>query len=743
MLFMSKEYKQSMHDNTKMRNRSHMIVTIGVINQAAQKDCTAAEEQGASYSYLSNLIRPLNNYDVEFEYATMEQDWFKADGEMLFPPRPEAAEYLFNNGIMTSECITPICFVFGTTYDIRGLSIDWGRNYPVDFTISNGEKTMSVSGNTETLWTTDEIFEATEYLVITPTLMSQGENRLRVNKIQMGIGISFENKKIKSSSKSEYISPIAEELPALDFSLTADNANRMFDVENKDSAIHYLEIGQEVTVRYGYEIVDGGDITWMDGCVCLLSGWEADDEVLSFSAKDRIDSMDETYYRGTYNPDGISLYDLAVDVLTDAGFDERYYDLDEYLQTVTVQNPMPCVTHKECLQLIANAGRCKLYVDRLGVICIKAAFVTVVAPERMTVESDYATSWSNLPSVVNGAAQYEYATLSQDYFKTDGSMYFLPRSGSYLPAGFVSEAVADADGNFEVNPRFTIILEAAMSYYSLQINFYSNPAQGMIIHTYYEGELKESYEPAGPFELENIIEHEFQMFDSIEFEFTKGQPNSRIFVESVTFGEVTDYRMDYKIMTSYPKGRQTEKVGCVDVLQNIYGPAAEEENIFQEEIDVTDLTEYTFFFSSPTYDVNVTAGDEEVEITDSSSYFATIDVSSLTGTQEFFVNGKEYSITNKIRSKTINSTGKVEEWDNPLISDADLADLQAEWLGNYFYNNIEYEIKYRGEPRLDAGDIVFLENQYVENLQIQLYEHKLSYNGALSGTIKARRAVSQ
>ena len=217
------------------------------------------------------------------------------------------------------------------------------------------------------------------------------------------------------------------------------------DVENKTSAIYYLEVGQEVTVRYGYEMPNGS-IYWMDGCVCNLADWEADDEEMSFSAKDKIDDLSETYYRGQYRAEGISLYDLAVDVFTDAGLDSRYYELDEYLKTVTVYNPIPCVTHKECLQIIANAGRCRLYQNRQGIICIQAAFTTVISPERMEVTSEDAAEWSNLPSVVNGATKYEYATLSQDHYRMDGTMYFLPRSGSFLPAGFVSRAVSDGDG---------------------------------------------------------------------------------------------------------------------------------------------------------------------------------------------------------------------------------------------------------------------------------------------------------
>lgn len=743
MISMLNSYKQSMHDHTRRRNRSYMLVTIGVINQEAQKDAAVVEECGAEYSYLSNKTRLLDNYDVEYEYATMEQNWFKADGQMLFPPRPEKTDYLFNAGAVTAGLFGVICFRFGLTYDIRGLTIDFGRNYPVNFTVSNGSKTATFAGNDQSYWTTDEIFDGTDYLLITPTQMVNGQGRLRICKILMGIGISFENKKIKSSSKTEHTSLIMEELPSVDFTLTIDNSNRMFDVENKESAINYLEIGQEVEVRYGYEIEDGGPITWMDGCVCNLTDWEADDEEMKFAARDKIDDLGETYYRGLYREEGISLYDLAVDVLIDAGLDDRYYSLDEYLQNVTVYNPLPCVTHKECLQMIANAGRCKLYTDRKGIICIEASFITVISPERMTVQSDDATKWSDLTSIVNSSVQYEYATFSQNHFTTDGTMYFLPRSGSYLTAGFVSEAVADADGNFESNPKFSIILEAATVYYGLQLNFSSNPAQGVTIHTYYEGGLQESFVVSNALELENLIEHEFPLFDTIEFEFTKAQPNSRIFVSSVVFGDVTDYRMDYKIMTKSPKGIQQEKVARVDVVCDVYGLTDEVKNIFQETVDVTDCDVYTFYFSEASYDISVTADGAEVAVLDSSSYYVTVEVSGLTGECEFVVDGKAYVVTNKIVSKTINTTGTIEQWSNPLISEADLAELQADWLGNYFANNIEYEISYRGEPRLDAGDIVFLENNYVSNLQIQLYERKLNFNGSLSGSVKARRAVSQ
>lgn len=110
---------------------------------------------------------------------------------------------------------------------------------------------------------------------------------------------------------------------------------------------------------YGQELDDGG-VEWMPGTTVYLREWSADDEEMSFTATDRFDGMDGTYRRGRYYADGISLYGLAIDVFEDAGIDSRTYWLDNYLMDVKVYNPMPVVTHKEALQLIANAGRCIL-----------------------------------------------------------------------------------------------------------------------------------------------------------------------------------------------------------------------------------------------------------------------------------------------------------------------------------------------------------------------------------------------
>ena len=80
--------------------------------------------------------------------------------------------------------------------------------------------------------------------------MANGQSRLRINQITMGIGIYFDSKKILSATKKEHISPISEELPSIDFDVTVDNKDRAYYVENEESTLNFLEIGQNIEALY-------------------------------------------------------------------------------------------------------------------------------------------------------------------------------------------------------------------------------------------------------------------------------------------------------------------------------------------------------------------------------------------------------------------------------------------------------------------------------------------------------------
>ena len=737
----SQAYKEEM--KKQFRDHSYIRVTIGLINQEAQASAYVPEPD--QYAYYSNLKRPLDNYAVEELYAVCDQNYTEVNGSMYFLPR-NRVDVVLNQGIVSETIMGQIEIRFPVQYDIKGLTVEFGKAYPVDFRIESDHNTVEISGNTSGHFVTEEIFAGATYLRFAPVTMVNGQSRFRIHMVTMGIGIYFDDRKTLSATKRERISPIMEDLPTVDFELVVDNKNRMFDIENEASAVNFLEIGQEIEVLYGQEL-DDGRVEWIPGATAYLREWSADDKEMSFTATDRFEDLNGTYYRGQYHPEGIGLYDLCMDVLEDARVDSRTYWLDNYLKDVLVYNPMPVVSHREALQLIANAGRCILYQDRKGKIILKSSFV----PDMKAV-SDNETYYSHAGAMLNRAEKQSYAMTTADYADTRPSQYFLPRESSagaaYLDTGYVSEDVAEADGTFLHNPSIEIELEARYKCFGLTLEFGRNYPAEMIFHAYLAGELQEDYLVSG-LEAVSVISHEFPEFDRLVLEFIQGVPDNRVTLDNITFGDSTDYVMEYgHELTKTPKGTQLAKVRELQVLRTLYSLSNEEtKEIAKEMIAITaEDNRYTFYLSKPCYGFSAVIVDlqegQRVTVVDSSAYFVTVELTGVHGTAEVSVLGKEYVVTQARVSRQLNPTGSLDEWENPLVSDvihgADLAD----WIGDYLLADREYELQYRGEPRLDANDIAFLENKYVPDLLIRVFEHTVKFNGALSGTIKARRDMS-
>ena len=737
----SNEYKDMMR--RKWRNPlSYLRVTIGLINQQAQASAYIPERD--VYTYYSDLVKPMDNYKVQELYATCDQDYTTVDGSMYFLPK-DAADVVLNQGIVTDGLKGEIEIRFPVQYDIKGLTVEFGKAYPVEFTIISDNRTLNVTNNADGHYVTEEIFEGATFLRFVPAAMVNGQSRFRINQITMGIGVYFDSKKILSATKKEHISPISEELPTIDFDVTVDNKDRAYDVENEESTVNFLEIGQQVEVLYG-QAMDDGTIEWILGTSLALKSWSADDTEMDFQASDCFDGMDSIYYRGQYHPNGMSLYDIAVDVLTDAQVDYRNYWIDPYLKDVLVVNPMPVVTHKEALQLIANAGRCILYQNRAGRIILKSSFV----PD-MVATSDNETYFSHAAAILDHAKKETYALPGQDYTGVSSTQYFLPRQTdgiTYLNTGYVSEAVAGDNGLFADNPTGGITMEAAYKCFGLTLEFGQNCPDTVMFHAYYNGALQEDYMVSGLTQT-YVVGHEFPEFDFLELEFVRGCPNNRVVLDNITFGDSTDYILEYGVeLTKTPKGTQLARVRELQVVRTMYNLSTDDtKELVRETIAVTEQDkQYTFYLSNASYDLSVMliepSEGQTATIIGSSAYYATVELTGIAGVTEVVVMGKEYLITQTKVSRQLNPTGSLETWENPLVSDGAHAANLADWIGDYLKSDREYDLQYRGEPRMDANDIAFLENKYVPDLLIRVTDHTLKFNGGLSGTIKARRDMS-
>lgn len=733
----SKAYKESM--KSSLRERAYIMISFGLVNQEAQAKATV---DNGSYAYYSNKDNIFGEHIDDTVYATLEEEFTKVDGSMFFLPRATEGGRYYDTGIVSDKLISEarcevIISLNTIATDFKGLTINFGENYPVDFDIvgSTGQ-TIEFRGNTKSKWSTEEVLENTTYIKLVFYKMKNPQSRLRIYSIMFGYGLVYYNDSVMSSALDSYVSPIGADVPQFDFSVTLKNYDHYFNVDNPNSAINYLETGQEMDIMYGYQTPGSDTIEWIQGNHLWCSEWESDDNTATIRCQDIFRNMDGEYVKGLYSAAGKSYYALAEEILKDAGISEYY--IDPRLKKLYSNNPIPRVKYKEALQIIANACRCVLTQSRDGKVQIKSNFMPSAS-----IATNGEETYSNAANVLTDTPKVEYATLAGNYTITDGTMFFLPRNGkAALTTGYVSKEISGANGTFTKNPVVTITMEAIRAYYGLKLVFGTALPAAFTIRTYKGGDPVNEY-PVEKDEINttSIILRDFDDFDVMKIEFTKtAEPYNRIVLNYFSLSDVVDFTMNRRDMTSSPKAIKQELIKEVIVPCYTYQENNREENLVYEDIDVVAGEVETYYIQDPSYGYKVKLDEVEGKATVVawSNYFVTIKF-NVTGSFKLEVQGYRYKIVEKYATVSLNARGKTVKWKNPLISNTTMANELAAWLADYYTAGIEYEYDTRGNPELDATDIVYQENEFHDGMRVNIYRHTVNFKQAFSGRVTARR----
>lgn len=733
----SKAYKESM--KSSLRERAYIMISFGLVNQEAQAKATV---DNGSYAYYSNKDNIFGEHIDDTVYATLEEEFTKVDGSMFFLPRATEGGRYYDTGIVSDKLVSEarcevIISLNTIATDFKGLTINFGENYPVDFDIvgSTGQ-TIEFRGNTKSKWSTEEVLENTTYIKLVFYKMKNPQSRLRIYSIMFGYGLVYYNDSVMSSALDSYVSPIGADVPQFDFSVTLKNYDHYFNVDNPNSAINYLETGQEMDIMYGYQTPGSDTIEWIQGNHLWCSEWESDDNTATIRCQDIFRNMDGEYVKGLYSAAGKSYYALAEEILKDAGISEYY--IDPRLKKLYSNNPIPRVKYKEALQIIANACRCVLTQSRDGKVQIKSNFMPSAS-----IATNGEETYSNAANVLTDTPKVEYATLAGNYTPTDGTMFFLPRNGkAALTTGYVSKEISGANGTFTKNPVVTITMEAIRAYYGLKLVFGTALPAAFTIRTYKGGEPVNEY-PVERDEISttSIILRDFDDFDVMKIEFTKtAEPYNRIVLNYFSLSDVVDFTMNRRDMTSSPKAIKQELIKEVIVPCYTYQENNREENLVYEDIDVVAGEVETYYIQDPSYGYKVKLDEVEGKATVVvwSNYFVTIKF-NVTGSFKLEVQGYRYKIVEKYATVSLNARGKTVKWKNPLISNITMANELAAWLADYYTAGIEYEYDTRGNPELDATDIVYQENEFHDGMRVNIYRHTVNFKQAFSGRVTARR----
>lgn len=714
-----------------LREEGYIWVYLGVISKEAQ----AHGRANGTFALYSSPQLATSTVNFEGYYAIPEENFIRADGTQYFLPRNRNSFALYQ-GIVTQEMCDSVTFTFGkyTHLDIKGLTIDFGEHYPTSFEITNGTYTYSYENDKPGQWITEDIFRDTDHITIIPDAIVGGQKRFRIISILFGIGLMFDNNSLISTSWKSECSHVSNELPTKAFSFTIDNINKNFAADDPNSYLAFLEEQQEVEFEYGRNLSDGTLYT-IPGGKLRLKTWSSNDVQASFNAVGFLDYTESKYYKGKYYPNGISLYDLAVEVCQDAGIEN--YVIDNYLQTMHTKNPLPVEKHKNLLQLIANAARSIMRETRDGGIEIKSSFT----PEIVSVITNGQTVYSNAENVFNDDITVsDYATSEKDFSRLDGLHYFLPRtSRTYATTGFISSHVSDANGDFITKPEITIEWETAWTFFGMSMAFYNVKPSSFTIYSYNYNELVNTKE-YDDIDFMTSIDDDFIGISKIRIVFNKTNPYQRIHLSQISFGDITDYVLDYSDMTSSPTAAVAEKIKNVNVTYYEYSYGSSRKKL-SSTMAIAGNNIVTF--NNPAYSYSLSyAGTETgtLNIISSGAYYVEF-TSSIVA--EVNINGIEFVVSTKELSQEVRQIGTDKTASNILIDNAVDAQNEAEWLAEYFANDIDYVISYRGEPALDPDDLIYTENRSIEKNLVRITSTQIDTSTGMSMSCKlAARRVS-
>ena len=68
-----------------------------------------------------------------------------------------------------------------------------------------------------------------------------------------------------------------------------------------------------------------------------------------------------------------------------------------------------------------------------------------------------------------------------------------------------------------------------------------------------------------------------------------------------------------------------------------------------------------------------------------------------------------------------------------------MANQLLQWLKEYYTSGIEYEYDTRGNPELDANDIVNQENEFHPDMKVCICKYNMKFSNSFSASVVARR----
>jgi hypothetical protein len=371
-------------------NESYVEVSLDIADPDALADASSQDNGAVYISDTSKVVSEVDNNSVP--YLTLEQNIWLLDGGRKAIPETNYGENgyvgdVLSDGVCVFSSKTPIITInFSKVFNsvIPGITITWSTAYgefadSFVITAYNGDTIVAqkeVIGNRsiKSLVMVDIV----DYDRITIQIKKWclPYHRARVEEVFVGMNKVYSKGELFDYSHTQSVDPVSTSLPKTEIKFSIDNVDGEYNPYNEQGMAKYLMARQEVKTKYGLKLNDGS-VEWIKGGTFYLSEWYAKQNGISadFTARDLLEFM-SVIYEESHDLSPRTLYDLAEKVLVAADLPLNSdgtvkWVIDESLKSITTTAPLPKDTLANCLQLIANAGKCVLYQDRDGVLHIE------------------------------------------------------------------------------------------------------------------------------------------------------------------------------------------------------------------------------------------------------------------------------------------------------------------------------------------------------------------------------------
>lgn len=357
---------------------------IKIIDVAARDVCSYAASSTAFYSEFSELID--DNTEHAHAWGTLEDFQFLLNGTIQLMPDSAADIRQQQNGFVSEEMsdaqgninVTLTCS-YTQQVSTVGRTLFFDQSYdavPSDFTIvyyRTGTEIArdTVSGNTAYMYTSKVAASRYDQMIITFTKTTRPYRRIHLTEDIPGVYAAYADKDIVSLNITQSVDIFSEELTVGEIDLTIQNITKQLDILNAEGLERYLQRRQPIEIRLNLVFPDDS-VESILVAYWELSTWKSNKGALdaTFTIRDPIDKLAAgEYIKGVLPSSFVSFYDLAKDVLDDAGVKE--YKIDSELHNVYTKACLPIAEHKELLRMIAQATQSVVIPEADGSIHVK------------------------------------------------------------------------------------------------------------------------------------------------------------------------------------------------------------------------------------------------------------------------------------------------------------------------------------------------------------------------------------